>query len=158
MTPTARTAAGPDTRNTRMTAETTSTSLPRAAGRVGATILMLACGFHAYWAAGGEWGAATAFGSPELPPQAASAAVAIVIAGAALLLLASVGILGTPLPNAMPRVGNRALVAVFALVGVNNLIQAPDAYARDWHIYFFGPLLLALAALCAVAERSRPPR
>lgn len=158
MTPTAHTAASPDTRSTRMTAETTSTSLPRAAGRLGATILTLACGFHAFWAAGGEWGAATAFGSPELPPQAASAAVAIVMAGAALLLLARVGILATPLPSRMLRVGNRALVAVFALVGVNNLIQAPDAYARDWHIYFFGPLLLTLAALCAVAERSRPPR
>ena len=158
MTPTARTASSPDTRNTRMTAETTSNSLPRAAGRLGATILTLPCGFHAYWAAGGEWGAATAFGSPELPPQAASAAVAIVIAAAALLLLARVGLLATPLPNSMLRVGNRALVAAFTLVGVNNLIQAPDAYARDWHVYFFGPLLLTLAALCAVAERSKSLR
>ncbi|MBA3327986.1 MAG: DUF3995 domain-containing protein, partial [Solirubrobacterales bacterium] len=122
--------------------------MPRAAGCVGAAILLIVCGFHAYWAAGGQWAAATAFGSPELPPQAATAVVAILIAGAAVLLLARIGVVAAPLPFWMLRVGNRVLVAVFALVGVNNLIQAPDAYARDWHIYLFGPLLLTLAALC----------
>jgi hypothetical protein len=58
----------------------------------------------------------------------------------------------------MLRVGTWMLVVAFALAGVNNLIQPQDAYARDWHIYFFGPLLLTLAALCAIAERSKPAR
>ncbi len=74
------------------------------------------------------------------------------------VLLARIGVLAVPLPRWMLRVGTCVLVVVFALVGANNLIQAPDAYARDWHIYFFGPLLLTLAALCAIAERSTPPR
>ncbi len=74
------------------------------------------------------------------------------------VLLARIGVLAVPLPRWMLRVGTCVLVVVFALVGANNLIQAPDAYARDWHIYFFGPLLLTLAALCAIAERLTPPR
>lgn len=143
---------------TKETAGSASTSLSRAAGHTGAAILLFACGFHGYWAAGGEWGAATAYGSPELPPQAASAVVAVLIAGAALLLLARIGVLAAPLPQWMLRVGNWVLVVVFALAGVTNLIQPQDAYARDWHIYLFGPLLLTLAALCAIAGRPKPAR
>ena len=75
-----------------------------------------------------------------------------------MLLLARIAVLAVPLPRWMLRVGTWMLVVLVALAGVNNLIQAPDAYARDWHIYFFGPLMLTLAALCAIAERSPPPR
>lgn len=121
-------------------------------------ILACACGLHAYWAAGGQWGTATAFGSPDAPPPAASGAVAVLIAGAALLLLARIGILATPLPPRMLRVGTWILVVALALAAINNVIQPQDAYARDWHIYLFGPLLLTLAALCAVANRSAPTR
>lgn len=121
-------------------------------------ILLLAFGFHAYWAAGGEWGVATAYGSPRLPPQAITAVVAILIAGAALLLLVRIGALAAPLPRWILGVGTWVLAAVFALAGVSNLIQPQDGYARDWHIYFFGPLLMILAALCAIAARSKPPR
>ncbi len=131
------------------------TSITTAAGHAGAAILLLVFGVHAYWGAGGTWGAATAYGSPELPPQAASVVVAVLIACAAVLLLARIGVLAVPLPRWMLRAGTWMLVVVFALAGVNNLIQAPDAYARDWHIYFFGPLLLTLAALCAIVARSR---
>ncbi len=161
MTPAAHSAPTDAARSADMTgrpARVAPTSITIAAGRVGAAILLLACGFHAYWAAGGESGAATAYGSPQLPPQAATAVVAILIGCAALLLLARIGVLAVPLPRWMLRVGTWVLVAVFALAGVTNLIQAPDAYARDWHIYFFGPLLLTLAALCAIAERSTPGR
>ena len=140
------------------TARLAPTSITTAAGQAGAAILLLAFGFHAYWAAGGTWGAATAYGSPDLPPQAASAVVAALIACAALLLLARIGVLSVPLPSWMLRGANRILVVVFTLAGATNLIQGPDAYAREWHIYFFGPLLLTLALLCAIAERSTPPR
>ena len=158
---TAHTPPTPAARSTVMTDNTAGralTGMPRAAGLVGAAILLIACAVHAYWAAGGQWGAATAYGSPEVPPQAASAVVAILIAGAALLLLARIGLLAAPLPAWMLRAGTWVLVAVFALAGAINFIQPPDAYARDWHIYLFGPLLLTLAALCAIAERSRFPR
>ncbi|MDQ3676069.1 MAG: DUF3995 domain-containing protein [Actinomycetota bacterium] len=155
MTPTAHTASTNAARSTDTTARVAPTSITTAAGHAGAAILLLVFGFHAYWAAGGTWAAATAYGSPEIPPQAASAVVAVLIACAAVLLLARIGVLAVPLPRWMLRVGTWMLVVVFALAGVNNLIQAPDAYARDWHIYFFGPLMLTLAALCAIAERSR---
>lgn len=157
MTPTAHGAATDAARSADMTdrsARVAPTSITIAAGRLAAAILLLVVGFHVYWAAGGEWEAATAYGSPQLPPQAATAVVAVLIGCAALLLLARIGVLAMPLPRWMLRVGTWVLVVVFALAGVNNLIQAPDAYARDWHIYFFGPLLLTLAALCAIAERS----
>jgi hypothetical protein len=140
------------------TARIASLSITTAAGKVGAAILLLVFGFHAYWAAGGAWGAATAYGSPELPPQTATAVVAVLIACAAVLLLARIGVLAVPLPRWTLRAGTWVLVVVFTLAGVTNLIQDPEAYARDWHIYFFGPLLLTLAALCAIAERSTPPR
>ena len=161
MTPTADTASTNAAGSTVMTSKTgcsAPTSITRAAGNAGAAILLFVSGFHAYWGAGGTWGAATAYGSPEIPPPAASAVVAVLIACAAVLLLARIGVLAVPLPRWMLRVGTWVLVVVFALAGANNLIQAPDAYARDWHIYFFGPLLLTLAALCAIAERSTPPR
>jgi hypothetical protein len=161
MTHTPRTASTRDPRSTVMTnkiADRTSTSMPRVAGQAAVAILVCVFGFHAYWGAGGEWGAATAFGSPDIPPPAASAVVAILIAGATLLVLARIGVLAAPLPRRMLRVGTWMLVVAFALAGVNNLIQPQDAYARDWHIYLFGPLLLTLAALCAIAERSKPAR
>ncbi len=147
-----------DAGSTVMTDRTTGrapTSTTAAAGYAGAAILLCASAFHAYWAAGGQWGAAVSYGSPELPPQAATAAVAVLIAGAALLLLARIGAVSAPLPRWMLRAGTWVLVAVFALAGATNLIQPQDAYAREWHIYFFGPLLLALAGLCAIVARSR---
>lgn len=157
MTPATRTPSTRAARSTLMTdtrAARTSKSVPRLAGLTAVAILTVAFGVHAYWGAGGEWAAATAVGSPDIPPPAASAAVAIIIALAALLLLARIGILATPLPGRMVRVGTWVLAVAFALAGINNLIQPQDAYARDWHIYFFGPLLLTLAALCAIADRS----
>lgn len=135
-----------------------SNSIARRAGILGAAVLLAAFGFHAYWAAGGRWGAATAYGSTELPPQAATAVVTILIAAAALLLLARVGVIAAPLPGWVLRSGTWTLVAVFTAAGVNNLIATEDAYAREWHIYFFGPLLLILAALCASAARADAAR
>ena len=158
MTTTARTARTHDARSTDMTDPTTgraATSTASAAGYAGAAILLFAFVFHAYWGAGGTWGAAVAYGSPQIPAPAASAVVAVLIACAAALLLARIGVAALPLPRWMLRVGTWVLVVVFALAGVTNLIQDPDAYARDWHIYFFGPLMLTLAALCAIVARSR---
>lgn len=130
----------------------------RGAGIAGAAILAGAFAVHAYWAAGGSWGATTAYGSPDLPPQAATAVVAVLIATAALLLLARVGVLATRVPDRLLHIGTLTLVAVFALAGVSNLIQPEGAYAREWHIYFFGPLLLILAGLCATAASEKRPR
>ncbi|MDQ3879911.1 MAG: DUF3995 domain-containing protein [Chloroflexota bacterium] len=133
------------------------TSMPRAAAIAGAAILGGASAIHAYWAAGGRWGATTAVGSTDLPPQALTAIVTVMIAAAAVLLLARVGMLTTPLPDRLVRAATWALVAVFAVAAVNNIIQPSDAYARDWHVYFFGPLLMIVAALSAIVASSKHP-
>ena len=159
MTAAPRTASSPKPSSTVMAtsaASRTPNTVHRFAGRVAVAILAFACGVHAYWGAGGTWAAATAYGSPDIPPPAASAIVAVLIASAALLLLGRTATRPTPLSPRMLRAGTWVLVVVFALAGVNNLIQPQDAYARDWHIYFFGPLLLTLAALCAIANRAKP--
>ena len=158
MTTTAQTARTDVARSIVMTEPITgraATSTARAAGYAGAAILLFAFVFHAYWGIGGTWGAAVAYGSPEIPPPAASAVVAILIACAAALLLTRIGLATLPLPRWMLRASTWVFVAVFALAGVTNLIQDPDAYARAWHIYFFGPLMMTLAALCAIVARSR---
>lgn len=161
MIPTASTSATTDTTST-ATAGTgvrrARTPAQRAAGIAGAAILAGAFAIHAYWAAGGRWGAAIAYGSPDLPPQAATAVVAVLIAAAALVLLARVGVLATPVPDRLLRIGTWTLVAVFAVAAANNLIQPQGTYARDWHVYFFGPLLLILAGLCATAASYKRPR
>lgn len=159
-----RTARSTPTHDT-TSAATSHAAVPRApmparrvAGIVGAAILAGAFAVHAYWAAGGRWGAATAYGSPELPPPAATAIVAILIAAAAAVLLARVGLVASPLPDRLLRIATWALAVVFALAGAGNLIQPEDAYAREWHVLFFGPLLLVLAALCAAAAGYRQPQ
>lgn len=52
------------------------------------------------------------------------------------------------------------LVAAFGLAGIGNLMAAEGSYARAWHLFFFGPLLLlvagALRRCCPLAgERCR---
>ncbi len=86
------------------------------------------------------------------------AAVTALIVVAAVLILARVGALAVPVPPAVLRWGSWVLVAAFALVGIVNLAPPADSYGRGWHVLFFGPLLLILAALCAVVARSPMPR
>ncbi len=139
-----------------------SRSLGRAAGWAAAAVLTVAFAIHVYWALGGKWGAATAFGSTDLPPRAIVAVVAALIAGAGAVVLARIGAWGIRLPARLLSFGPWALVAVFALVAVGNLMAPEGSYARDWHVFFFGPLLLVVALLCAVVARSpipgAPPR
>lgn len=65
--------------------------------------------------------------------------------------------LGGRLPAWLLRWGPWALVGAFGLAGLSNLTAPEGSYAREWHLYFFGPLLLILALLCAVVARSAPP-
>ena len=132
-------------------------SLGRAAGSIAAAILTAACGVHIYWALGGEWAAATAYGSTDLPSRGIVAVVAALIAGAVVLILRRIGALKAPLPYPLLRWGPWALVAVFALAGISSLAAPEDSYARDWHVFFFGPLLLLVAIFCAVVARSPLP-
>lgn len=46
------------------------------------------------------------------------------------------------------------MVLAFGLAGVGNLLAPEGSYARDWHLFFFGPLLLGVAILCAFVARA----
>ena len=129
----------------------------RAAGFAVATVLAIAFMFHAYWAAGGDWGAATSYGSQELPPAGVVAAVAALIGAAVVFVLIRIGTVSVPLPQRLLRWGPWALVVVFALAGLGNFAAPADSYAREWHVGFFGPLLVVVAALCALVARSPLP-
>ena len=133
----------------------TGPALGRAAGHAAAAILLAAAGIHAYWALGGDWAAATAYGSTDLPPRPAVAVVTVLIGAGAALLLARVGTLRVTLPAPVLRWGPWAMAAVLALTAVNNVLAPSDSYAREWHVWFFGPLLLVVALLCTVVARSR---
>ncbi|MBA3421246.1 MAG: DUF3995 domain-containing protein [Thermoleophilaceae bacterium] len=134
-----------------------SATRARAVGHVAVAILAAAFAFHLYWTLGGEWGAVTAYGSTDLPPRGVVAVVTLLIAAAALLVACRISALAARLPAGLLRWGPWLLVGAFALVGLGNLTAPADSYARDWHIFFFGPLLLILAALCAVVARSPVP-
>ena len=84
--------------------------------------------------------------------------VAALIAAASLFLLVRIGALLLPLPAGLLRWGSWALVVAFGLVAIGNLTAPADSYARGWHVFFFGPLVLLLAVLCAVVARSPIPR
>ena len=128
-------------------------SAATAAGYTAVAILAVAFLFHAYWALGGDWGAATAYGSTDLPPRAVVAVVAVLIAGAASIVLGQMGLWGHALPQRLLRLGAWACSVAFALAGLGNLTAPADSYAREWHVLVIGPLLLVLAALCAVVAR-----
>ena len=93
------------------------------AATTAASVLAVAAAVHAYWALGGRWGAAAAYGSTDLPPCSVVAIVTVLIAAGAALLLARAGRLRLALPVALLRWGPWAMAAVIALAGVNNLLE-----------------------------------
>ena len=124
-----------------------------AAGFTVVAILAVTFLFHAYWALGGDWGAATAYGSTDLPPRGVVAVVALLIAGAGVVVLGRMGLWLQALSQRVFRLGTWACVAAFTLAGLGNLTAPADSYARDWHVFVIGPLLLVLAGLCALVDR-----
>lgn len=82
------------------------------------------------------------------------AVVAILIVAAASLLLARIGVLKLRLPASLLRWSSWGLVAVFGLAALGNFAAPAESYAREWHVFFFGPLLLTLALLRGVVARS----
>ncbi|CAA9402745.1 MAG: hypothetical protein AVDCRST_MAG64-1807 [uncultured Phycisphaerae bacterium] len=137
-----------------LTSKSAAPARGRVAGNTAAAVLTAAASIHAYWALGGTWAAATAYGSTDLPPRGVVAVVTVLIAAGATLLLVRVGTLPLTLPASLLRWGPWAMAAVMLLAGVNNVLAPSDSYAREWHVWFFGPLLVVVALLCAVAARS----
>ncbi len=128
----------------------------RLAGWAAVAILAVVCALHVYWALGGDWGAATAYGSPDLPPRAAVWVIVLLLAGAIAVVLGRIGVWGRSLPSRVFRVGTWALVAVFALVCLQNLAAglSEETYGREWALFLIAPSLLVLSCLCAIVARS----
>jgi hypothetical protein len=94
------------------------------AGLTGGILLLLSA-WHFYWAAGGTWGKTVAVpqraGRPVLRPSfAATLAVAILLAAAAVLLVARLKTWEDPSVDRLARWGNWALAAVFGLRAVGD--------------------------------------
>ena len=130
-------------------------SLARPAAWAATAILLGLTGVHSYWAAGGEWATDPNF-LPRFDPLVTSGVACILLVAAAALLLARVGVPIVTLPRPLLRVGPGALCGAFAVIGLTNVLVPPMSPAADWQIYFFGPLLWAVAALCAIIAAAEP--
>ena len=124
------------------------------AGWSAVAVLAVAAALHVYWALGGDWAAATAYGDTDLPPSAVVWAMAAAIVVAILTLLGRLGAWGRSLPAVVFRAGTWAVTVVVALVAVGNLLAPAGSYGRAWHVFLIGPLLLVLAGLCALLART----
>ncbi len=118
-------------------------------------ILALVTGLHVYWALGGDWAAATAYGSRDLPPRAAVWIVVVLLLAAIAIVLGRMGAWGAGLPNWVFRIATWALVIVFVLVSLQNFASglSEETYGREWALYLIAPLLLVLAWLSAIVAR-----
>ena len=109
--------------------------------------------FQAALAAGAPWGhAAWGGGDADLSAgqRGASAIAAVIYVVAALIVLCRAGIIWRARSNTAPfRWGTWFLAAAMAVGSIPNL-----ASQSRWENVIFGPLALALAALCVVVARA----
>ena len=129
-----------------------SSALARSAGWTAGAMLIAMSGVHAYWAAGGEWPT-----DPGFSPLVPHGVVGMLLLASAVLLLARAGVLAINLPGPLLRAGPGALAGVFAAIGLSNVLAPAGIYASDWQVFAFGPLVLVLAALCAIVAGASLP-
>ncbi len=127
-------------------------ALVRAAGCIGAAILVLVLAIQAYWAASD----AGPHFRPLLPPLVAGALTITATLGPAVLLLTRIGVLAVSLPRWLLRVGPWLLTAFFALLASGHLRARAVNPSGDWQIDLQGPLLLLLAGLCMIVASEEP--
>lgn len=127
-------------------------ALVRAAGCIGAGILVLVFAIQAYWAASD----AGPDLRPLLPPLVVGAITITSTLGAAVLLLARVAVLAVPLPRWLLHLGPWLLTAFFALLAGGHLRAMAVNPSGDWQIDLQGPLLLLLAGLCIIVASEQP--
>ena len=129
----------------------------RAAGWTAAAILLGMSAVHAYWATGGTWAMDPTF-TPRSSAVVQYGVPAILLIGAAALLLACTGVLAVRVPEMLLQAGCWLLAAAFAFGGLTNMLTAHATFASDWQVYLFEPLQLVLAALCVIAAWAGHPR
>lgn len=132
--------------------------------------LLIIAALHVYWGLGGFWPATdsqslarTVVGGPagmQSPPAWACFGVGLVLAVAASLVLAFVGVFALPLPAAWLRWGMVALAAVFLLRGVGGYFMerwrpsmAGSPFVR-LNKLIYSPLCLVLGVLAWALVRS----
>lgn len=111
-------------------------------------------GFQLLLALGAPWGGAAYGGFHEgvLPPRLriASAASAVVLIVAALVVLGRGGYWGATLPSGIFHWGTWLLVALITLSALANF-----ASSSNWERFLWGPVALLLAFLCLVVLLAR---
>jgi hypothetical protein len=134
----------------------------RLIGTSTASVLVVLGLLHVYWAAGGNWGGDVAIpqrdGKPLFAPSpAATIVVALLLFGAALVVLGRLGLWGVGLPRWPFVAGAWVLVAVFVgrVVGdfrwfgvFKRVTGTPFA---TWDTRLYVPLCVLLALGCLVA-------
>ena len=108
---------------------------------------------NTYWGLGGTRGVAWVLGCDCTVPLALVWVQEAAVAAGIAVVLARAGIGQLPLPSWMPRAGIWAMAAVFAAVGLQNLLGDNTAQAR----FLFAPLTLALSGLSVVVARGPRP-
>jgi hypothetical protein len=123
-------------------------SAARTAAAVAATGFILVAGFQVFLALGASWGRAAWGGTHDvLPPglRIASAASAVVLIVAALVVLGRAGYWGATVPFGIFRWGAWVLVGAMTLSALGNF-----ASSSDWERFLMGPVALLLALLCFI--------
>ena len=136
---------------------------PSIAGALAATVLLVLALLHVYWAIRGIDGASVAIPSVDgkplfVPSRAATVAVAVALGLAALLVLGTIGALGTRfVPHNVYRVGTSGVATAFLLRAVGEFRYVgffkrvhgtPFAY---WDTRVYSPLCVVLAVACGAA-------
>ncbi len=138
-----------------------------AAGSLAAAAFFAIAALHAYWALGGYWPGRDAEslarmvvgGRPGMrfPGRAATWAVAAVLAGGAMVVLAAAGIVATPAPRSLSRCAALVGAVVLLVRGLEGFVDvrfrpstAGSPFAR-LNVILYSPVCLVLALLTALA-------
>ena len=117
-------------------------------------VLALVAVLHVYWAAGGTWALSEALGGQiddsSAALQLAAAVIALLVVGAALVVLGRLGLWGERVRFAVFRWGAWTLTVVLLLVALGNF-----AAETSWERFAFAPLCVVLALLGAEGLRRR---
>lgn len=142
--------------------------IARSAAIVAGTLFGVIAGLHGLWATGITWPfgdkealSETVFGAPAsmFPSPAATMAVTVLLAAAAMLVTGRVGLWGARMPQWVFSAGTWAVAAVLFLRAAfyGPAAIGSDAINRSWELALYTPLCLVLALLCAVVARGALP-
>ncbi len=142
--------------------------IARVAAIVAGTLFGAIAVLHGLWATGITWPfgdkealSETVFGGPAstFPPPAATLAVTVLLAAAAMLVTGRAGLWGDRMPGWVFTAGTWAVAAVLFLRAAfyGPAAIGSDAINRSWELALYTPLCLVLALLCAVVARGAVP-